>query len=87
MRPTSSTVLIDDDHAIAHNKVILIDETTVITGSFNFSRVAEESSAENLLVIRGKPALGRAYRANFAEHRKHAEAYTGLRGAPTAAAK
>jgi phosphatidylserine/phosphatidylglycerophosphate/cardiolipin synthase-like enzyme len=30
-------VLIDAEHAIAHNEVILIDSDTVITGSFNFS--------------------------------------------------
>jgi phosphatidylserine/phosphatidylglycerophosphate/cardiolipin synthase-like enzyme len=29
-------VLIDDKHAIAHNKVMIIDNNTVITGSFNF---------------------------------------------------
>ncbi len=45
-------MLIDTEHALAHNKVILIDGDTVITGSFNFSRAAEERNAENLLVIR-----------------------------------
>jgi phosphatidylserine/phosphatidylglycerophosphate/cardiolipin synthase-like enzyme len=30
-------VLIDDKHAIAHNKVMIIDDNTVITGSFNFT--------------------------------------------------
>src|SRR5687768_12204472 len=34
--------LIDSEHPIAHNKVILIDDTTVITGSFNFTKQAEE---------------------------------------------
>ena len=32
-----------------HNKVIVIDGSTVITGSFNFSKRAETSNAENLL--------------------------------------
>lgn len=31
-------VLIDAEHAIAHNKVMIIDGATVITGSFNFTR-------------------------------------------------
>jgi phosphatidylserine/phosphatidylglycerophosphate/cardiolipin synthase-like enzyme len=35
-------VLIDDKHAIAHNKVMIIDNNTVITGSFNFTKAAEE---------------------------------------------
>ena len=71
-------VFIDDGHAIAHNKVILIDGQTVVTGSFNFSKAAEESNAENLLVIRGKPKLAMAYAENFAKHLGHAERYEGL---------
>ena len=47
-------VLIDAKHAIAHNKVMVIDDQTVITGSFNFTKAAEEHNAENLLVIRDK---------------------------------
>lgn len=35
---------IDDKHAIAHNKVMIIDSTKVITGSFNFTKAAEESN-------------------------------------------
>ncbi len=29
---------IDDKHAIAHNKIMLIDGRTIITGSFNFTK-------------------------------------------------
>jgi phosphatidylserine/phosphatidylglycerophosphate/cardiolipin synthase-like enzyme len=67
-------VLIDAAHAIAHNKVILIDGATVITGSFNFSKAAEERNAENLLVIRDRDLAGK-YLANFERHRQHAKAY------------
>jgi phosphatidylserine/phosphatidylglycerophosphate/cardiolipin synthase-like enzyme len=70
-------VWIDDEHAIAHNKVILIDGDTVLTGSFNFSKAAEERNAENLLIIEGRPELASAYRANFEEHLGHAKPYTG----------
>src|SRR5664279_2838011 len=42
---------IDAEHAIAHNKVMVIDGQTVITGSFNFTKAAEANNAENLLVI------------------------------------
>lgn len=41
----------DDKHAIAHTKVIIIYGITIITGSFNFTKAAEERNAENLLVI------------------------------------
>lgn len=34
-----------------HHKVIIIDERTVITGSYNFTRRAEETNDENLLII------------------------------------
>jgi len=47
-------IRIDSLHGIAHNKVMVIDGETVITGSFNFTRAAEESNAENLLVIHDK---------------------------------
>jgi len=68
--------LIDDRHAIAHNKIIIIDRETVITGSFNFSKVAEEKNAENLLIIRNKD-LAKLYRENWFEHKEHSERYEG----------
>jgi phosphatidylserine/phosphatidylglycerophosphate/cardiolipin synthase-like enzyme len=55
---------IDDRVAIAHNKVMVIDGVTVITGSFNFTQSAQSRNAENLLVIRN-PQLASAYRENF----------------------
>ncbi len=55
---------------IAHNKIMIIDGETVITGSFDFSRSAEEDNAENLLVIRDQ-ALAAHYEANFQEHLRH----------------
>lgn len=61
---------IDRLHAIAHNKVIVIDNSTVITGSFNFTKAAEESNAENLLILRA-PQLASRYTASFLEHREH----------------
>ena len=48
---------IDDKHTIAHNKIMIIDQAVVITGSFNFTKAAEEKNAENLLVIKGEPGL------------------------------
>jgi phosphatidylserine/phosphatidylglycerophosphate/cardiolipin synthase-like enzyme len=44
--------MIDANHAIAHSKVIVIDGELVITGSFNFTKAAQEKNAENLLIIR-----------------------------------
>ena len=67
------TPLIDAQHAIAHNKVMIIDGRTVITGSFNFTHQAEVENAENLLVIKGHPELAHAYRANFEAHKGHCQ--------------
>ncbi|MDA8126039.1 MAG: phospholipase D family protein [Deltaproteobacteria bacterium] len=63
---------IDSRHAIAHNKIILIDGTVVITGSFNFTKAAEEKNAENLLIIRSAE-LAKLYRENWQQHRDHSE--------------
>jgi phosphatidylserine/phosphatidylglycerophosphate/cardiolipin synthase-like enzyme len=63
-------IWIDAVHQIAHNKVMIIDGDTVITGSFNFTRSAEYHNAENLLVVRDK-ALAARYEANFQEHLRH----------------
>jgi phosphatidylserine/phosphatidylglycerophosphate/cardiolipin synthase-like enzyme len=68
-------VKIDARHAIAHNKVMIIDGETVITGSFNFTKAAEESNAENLLVIRDKK-LAERYTENWQEHERYSEVYT-----------
>jgi phosphatidylserine/phosphatidylglycerophosphate/cardiolipin synthase-like enzyme len=67
-------VWIDDQHAIAHNKVMVIDGAVVVTGSFNFTKAAEESNAENLLVIRS-PELAARYTANWTAHLRHSEPY------------
>jgi phosphatidylserine/phosphatidylglycerophosphate/cardiolipin synthase-like enzyme len=67
---------IDAKHAIAHNKIMIIDGKTVLTGSFNFTKAAESNNAENLLVIQD-PVLAAKYAANWQAHLKHSEAYSG----------
>ena len=66
--------LIDAQHAIAHNKIMIIDRATIITGSFNFTHQAEAENAENLLVIKGHGALVKAYIASFGVHKAHSQA-------------
>lgn len=68
---------IDTRHAIAHNKVMIIDRSTLITGSFNFTKAAEEKNAENLLLIRHNRPLVERYLRNLEEHRDHSEPYQG----------
>lgn len=68
---------IDSVHAIAHNKIMIIDKSTLITGSFNFTRAAEEKNAENLVIIKSNKALVDRYIQNFNEHKGHSERYMG----------
>jgi phosphatidylserine/phosphatidylglycerophosphate/cardiolipin synthase-like enzyme len=58
---------------------MVIDGETVLTGSFNFTKQAEEKNAETLLIIRDK-TLAALYTQNWKDHALHAEPYIG-RGA------
>jgi len=69
-------VSIDKKHSIAHNKVMIIDGATVLTGSFNFTTAAEDKNAENLLVVRDKK-IAKKYRANWNAHFKHSDFISG----------
>jgi phosphatidylserine/phosphatidylglycerophosphate/cardiolipin synthase-like enzyme len=73
--------LIDAEHAIAHSKVMVIDSMTIITGSFNFTKAAEEKNAENMLVIKEAPELVQAYEENIRLHAGHAHPYQRQAGA------
>jgi phosphatidylserine/phosphatidylglycerophosphate/cardiolipin synthase-like enzyme len=66
---------IDAAHAIAHNKVMVIDNEIVITGSFNFTKAAEERNAENLLVVKNRELAAR-YTDNWRHHERHSEPYS-----------
>ena len=68
-------VFIDADHRIAHNKVMIIDGQTVITGSFNFTKSAETGNAENVLLILHAPELAKRYGDNWKEHLAHSKKY------------
>jgi phosphatidylserine/phosphatidylglycerophosphate/cardiolipin synthase-like enzyme len=74
-------IWLETRYAAAHNKVILIDVTTVdpvvITGSYNFSWSAQARNAENLLILRGNPALAQRYLDNWRRHRDDAEKMSG----------
>ena len=69
-------VMIDDKHAKAHNKVMVIDGETMITGSFNFTQAAEKENAENLLIIHDRN-LAEKYVKNWHEHAQYLKPYIG----------
>lgn len=60
--------------AIAHNKVMVIDGKKVVTGSYNFTKGAEEKNAENLLVI-DDATMAKAYLENWTVHRDGARIF------------
>jgi phosphatidylserine/phosphatidylglycerophosphate/cardiolipin synthase-like enzyme len=47
-----------------HHKVIILDDSTVITGSYNFTQRAEDTNDENLLII-DNPTIAAQYVAEF----------------------
>ena len=56
----------DGNPSFMHNKVIVVDERFVITGSLNFSTNAEESNDENVIII-DNPDIAKLYMQDF-EH-------------------
>lgn len=62
-------VWIDYRPAIAHNKVMIIDDSIVVTGSYNFSKAAQYRNAENLIIINRKD-IADIYLQNFKKRLK-----------------
>ena len=65
MKEAGIPVIIDTSSGTMHHKVIIIDDETVITGSYNFSKNAETRNSENLLIIKGNKEIARAYLDEF----------------------
>jgi phospholipase D len=57
-------VEIDNVPGIAHNKVMIIDEHTVLTGSFNFTKAAQFRNTENSVCIQSS-VIALQYKQNF----------------------
>src|SRR5581483_35152 len=69
-------LLIDAKHAIAHNKIMVIDRKVVLTGSFNFTNQAEHENAENLLILTHHHELVKHYLENYQAHKSHSQPST-----------
>ena len=74
-------VWVDDTVSIAHNKVMLVDGRWVETGSYNFTRSAEDYNAENMLLL-NSPKLNALYQANWNRRLSHARPVVSLRCHP-----
>ncbi len=62
-------VSIDKVPGIAHNKVMIIDKSKVITGSFNFTNAADNRNAENVLLINNSD-IAESYLQNWRRRAK-----------------
>jgi len=67
-------IWIDQQPAIAHNKVMILDQTKIITGSFNFTRAAQQQNAENVLIIEDA-GLAKKYLQNWQQRKLLATGY------------
>ena len=50
-----------DHFHLQHDKTLIVDGTTVETGSFNYAASAETLNSENVVVIRNRPEVARQY--------------------------
>ncbi|MDA8218511.1 MAG: phospholipase D-like domain-containing protein [Dehalococcoidales bacterium] len=64
MKEAGLAVYQDGNPYSMHHKVIILDEKTVIFGSFNFSASADDANDENLLIVHD-PRLAQAFKAEF----------------------
>ena len=60
LRSAGLDVRLDGSSGLLHHKVIVLDGQTVVTGSYNFSRSAEERNDEALLILH-LPEIAAAY--------------------------
>lgn len=65
-------ITIDIVPGIAHNKVMIIDDMYVLTGSFNWTNAAAYRNAENLLLITDKE-VNKIYRQNWEKRAANAK--------------
>jgi len=71
-------VWLDEGAKIAHNKVMIVDSSYVLTGSFNFSWSAAHRNAENVIVI-ASPHLAKIYTKDWFWRLGHSIRYYGER--------
>jgi phosphatidylserine/phosphatidylglycerophosphate/cardiolipin synthase-like enzyme len=55
-----------DVYTILHDKVIVADKRNTEVGSFNFSRAADRSNSENVLVVWDDPVVAHSYLNHWA---------------------
>ncbi|MGP1952968.1 MAG: phospholipase D family protein [Arsenophonus sp. ET-KM2-MAG3] len=59
------SVRLNDKYAIMHNKFMIIDNHSIETGSFNYTKNAEKRNAENVIYIKNRPDIAEKYIREF----------------------
>jgi phosphatidylserine/phosphatidylglycerophosphate/cardiolipin synthase-like enzyme len=62
-------------YAIHHDKYMVVDKSTVQTGSFNYSKAAAKSNSENVVVIWNNPDLALSYLKHWQDRFDQGKAY------------
>ena len=75
LREHKIPTFIDGKHSIAHNKVIIIDNNTAISGSLDFSKKAQKKNAENVIILHGYYGLAKEYEDNYQRCKSHSDRY------------
>ncbi len=65
MKKNGVDVKIEHWRGMMHMKSIIIDNSTLIIGSMNFTKQGEQVNDENCLIIKNAPILTAAYKAHF----------------------
>lgn len=63
-------------YQIHHDKVLVVDNETVETGSFNFSAAAADRNSENVIVIWKNPDLAKGYLRHWADRFAQGQDYS-----------
>lgn len=73
----AANIAVQLDHSvkIAHNKILIIDDNQIITGSYNWSHAAEFDNAENLVFIKSI-TIAKKYKEYFEERWKISKPFT-----------
>lgn len=72
LKNSNVSVLIDRVPGIAHNKIMIIDDQIILTGSYNWTNAAERRNAENLLKIQD-PEIAAYYIENWNKRAEEAQ--------------
>ncbi|OWY71847.1 hypothetical protein B7486_09310 [cyanobacterium TDX16] len=73
LRRDGVRVYFDREHDTANNKIAIVDSRAVITGSYNFTKAAEDKNAENILILKNADDVIDSYIENFERHLEHAK--------------